>query len=161
MSSVMLDFPALQFVHASNDDVDIEMSDRVEEEYVRDHSKIGLMEIEVKNTHHLFAQTENVEYLRRVGVITSFLSLMEIAPAKAMHLIREASQDSTSQQFRDYLLFKQIHADMVRIRESRQVDRKKPTSSSNQQSVLGPNSLLDSLSWMFSFFNMYSVPFHQ
>jgi serine/threonine protein kinase len=159
MSSVLLNSHALQFVQPSACS-DVEMSDRVE----TDHSNNSLVEFNVNNSHQLFAQMESEECIRRVGVITSFLSLMEIAPAKALYLIREASNDSTSQEFRDYILFKQIFSDIVRCREFKKLDtaqRMSRTSSSNQQSVIGPNiRQLDSLQWMFSFFSMYAVPFH-
>jgi len=157
MSSVTLDSHALEFVQPS-ECADIEMSDRVE----TNQSNIGLVEIQLTNSHKLFAQMESIEYNRRVGVITSFLSLMEIAPAKALYLIREASNDSGSQEFRDYILFKQIFSDMMRCRESRRdsVQRRSRTSSSNQKSVIGPNAKQLSLQWMFAFFSMYAVPFH-
>lgn len=156
MSSVVLETNS--YIHQ---DADVEMSDRPST--TRESHNIGLFEIQVKNTHQLFAQMESDVYKRRAAVITSFLSLMEVSPAKALYLINEASQDSGSQQFRDFILFKQIHSDMVRCRESlkqENVQRLSRTSSSNQQSIMGPNIQLDCLQWMFSFFNMYAVPFH-
>jgi len=171
MSSVVLD-SSLSFhdlVHRVNDD-DIEMSDdghSVESEHRQSSTMLhtgDLLEILVKDKHDLFSQDDTIEYMRRVSVITSFLSLMEIAPAKAFYLMKEASQEPNSQQCRDYALFKQIFSDMQQLREVKYVlaeNSRKHTSSSNHQSVIGSSSQLDSLQWMFTFFNMYSVPFHR
>jgi len=166
MTSVVLNSHTYEnIVRAGNDD-DIEMSDGGSVELVQNNTVNtvhDLVEIEVKDTHQLFAVTDCEEYNRRVSVITSFISLMEIAPAKAFYLIREASQDTSSPQFRDYMLFKQIFSDMQRIREARNVlaeNSRRHTSSSNYQSIIGASAQLDSLQWMFGFFNMYMVPIH-
>jgi len=166
MSSVSLE-SSLSFheiVHRVNDD-DVEMSDGSVESEQRNitvpvQQRADLFEVTVKNYHDLFSQSDSEEYMRRVSVIMSFLSLMEIAPAKAFYLIKEASQDPGSQQFRDYVLFKQIFSDMQQLQKIVLAENnRKHTSSSNHQSVIGSSTQLDSLQWMFGFFTMYSIPF--
>lgn len=152
-------------MHRTND-TDIEMSDdgNIAESQSNTLPRTALFEILVKEKHELFSQVDTEEYIRRASVITSFLSLLEIAPTKAFFMIKEASQEPNSQQFRDYLLFKQIFSDMQRIREVRHIlkeNSRKHTSSSNHVYVIDSSIQLDYLQWMFTFFNMYSMPFHQ
>jgi len=150
-------------------DDDVEMSDGLEQPAIADanHAQGGeMLEILIKESHSLFSLNEIKECSERQEYILTFLNLLEENPDRALKLINEASQNfSHTQLFRDYILFNQMSIDMLRSRRSSNTSHSQASgissksSSTNSSSVIGSHS--ENLQWLFSFFGMHSVHFHQ